>query len=294
MIDFSIIVPVYNRPEIIKETLPLMLSQDYENYEVIAVDDGSTDNSLEVLNSIQHPKLKVYSKTNGERGAARNYGAQKANGKYVNFFDCDDWMYPNHLSVAKKLIDENSDPEVMHTSYEHKDTNGNVLFAMLPPAIGTARKLIYTNFLACNPVFIRRDIFLKNPFNESRKLSSAEDWEIWLRLASRYKIVSTNEVTFAIQEHEERSLNTISPEKIEARNLELNHLLSQDDAFKKFYHDKLDFFYAYSLTFIALNFANNNHTKEKAKSYLAKAFKQHPPIIFTKRYLATLKNTFLK
>ena len=61
-LDFSIVVPVYNRADIIKETIPHILSQEYENYEVIVVDDGSTDNTWDTLQTIKHPRLKIFKK----------------------------------------------------------------------------------------------------------------------------------------------------------------------------------------------------------------------------------------
>lgn len=292
--DFSIIVPVYNRGEIVRETLPYILNQDYGDYEVIVVDDGSTDNSLEIIQAISHPRLKVLHKQNEERAAARNYGAKHASGKYVNFFDCDDWMYPNHLSVAKKIIDANKDPELLHVCYEFKNEAGTVTSVVSLPEEGTEKHLIENNFLACNTVFVRRDIFLQNPFNETRALSTGEDWEIWLRLVSRYGIVSSNTVTFAIQEHAGRSLHTISPEKIEARNLAMNHALAADAPFRAFYKGKVNYFMANSLTFIALSYANYRNTKGKAFAYLVKAFLKYPPIIIRKRYLATVKNFFIR
>jgi glycosyltransferase involved in cell wall biosynthesis len=290
----SIIVPIYNRADIVKETLPHILNQPFEDFEVIVVDDGSTDNTLEVLQSIVHPKLKIFTKANAERAAARNFGASKAQGEYLNFFDCDDWMYPNHLTVANEMIVTNNHPPLFHVCYEFKDPQGNVMSKVKTPEEGTAKHLIINNFLACNTVFVKRDIFMQSPFNETRSLSSAEDWELWLRLISRYPIISSNAITFAIQEHDERSLNTISPEKIEARNLELNKSLIQDKPFLKFYKNKVDFFMANSLTFIALSYANTASTKSKAVKYLSKAALTYPPILFSKRYLATTKNIVTK
>ncbi|PZF72036.1 glycosyltransferase family 2 protein [Taibaiella soli] len=289
--DFSIIVPVYNRGSIVMETLPYILNQNYDNYEVIVVDDGSTDDSLLLLQSVSHPRLKVLHKTNGERAAARNYGAMHASGTYVNFFDCDDWMYPNHLSEAMQVIQKNGSPELLHVCYEFKNTEGKVTEKVSVPPEGTVKHLIKNNFLACNTVFVKRETFLKHRFNENRALSTGEDWEIWLRLVSRYGIVGSNTITFAIQEHEGRSLNTISSERIEARNLAMNEALLADEAFVSFYKKEVNFFIAQSLSFIALSYANNFKTKGKALKYLKQAFIVYPPIILlSKRFLATAKN----
>ncbi|MFV0605191.1 MAG: glycosyltransferase family 2 protein [Niabella sp.] len=290
---FSIITPIYNRADIIKETLPHILNQDFDEYEVIVVDDGSTDNTWDVLQSISHDKLRIFRKENGERGAARNYGAKQASGEYLNFFDCDDIMYPNHLKTAWELITSHPDEKLFHVCYDFRDASEQLLSHVQIPKEGTAKHLPYNNFLACNTVFVQRDAFLSNPFSENRVLSTAEDWELWLRLVSRYNIIGTDERTFAIIEHAGRSLNTIAPEKVEQRNLLLNQLLKNDAPFNKYYRQESSFFYAHNLAYIALIFAENDSLKNRARQYLKAAIKEYKLIVFNKRFLAALKNSIL-
>ena len=99
---FSIIIPTYNRAHLILKTLESVKNQSFVDYELIIVDDGSSDNTKEVVNKfILDNKLSnwhYFNKVNGERGAARNYGIEKATGLYVTFLDSDDLIYSNHLS----------------------------------------------------------------------------------------------------------------------------------------------------------------------------------------------------
>ena len=95
----SIILPVYNVEEYLEECLESLINQDYQNYEIIAVNDGSKDNSLTILKKYEkkYPKLlKVYDKENGGLSSARNYGIEKSNGEYLFFVDSDDYILPNN------------------------------------------------------------------------------------------------------------------------------------------------------------------------------------------------------
>src|SRR5690554_1994132 len=118
--EFSIVIPTYNRAHLICKTIDSVLAQTFQNFEIIVVDDGSTDNTDEVIKEKygNHPQLSYYKKENAERAAARNYGTQKAKGKYVLWFDSDDIMYSNHLKKANEYIIKNNSPEVLALSFD--------------------------------------------------------------------------------------------------------------------------------------------------------------------------------
>src|SRR5437764_8362427 len=94
----SVVVPSYNRADLIGKTLRSLQQQEYDQYEIIVIDDGSTDNTEEVVKAIGDQRISYIKKGNAERAAARNFGARIAKGEYVNFFDSDDLALPNHLS----------------------------------------------------------------------------------------------------------------------------------------------------------------------------------------------------
>lgn len=108
----SIILPVYNVEEYLEECLESLVNQNYSQYEIIAVNDGSTDNSLKILKKYQKKYskvLKVYDKENGGVSTARNYGIEKAKGQYLFFVDSDDYILPNTLTTLDKYIEEKHD-----------------------------------------------------------------------------------------------------------------------------------------------------------------------------------------
>lgn len=113
----SIIIPVYNVENYLKECLESVLSQDFDDYEIVAVDDGSNDNSYNILlEYAANEKVKVFSKQNGGLSDARNFGIGKANGKYIMFLDSDDYLSEHCLK--KLACDLKNDDDVIVSAYE--------------------------------------------------------------------------------------------------------------------------------------------------------------------------------
>ena len=120
----SIIIPTYNRKESVIKLIDSLSNQINKNFEIIVIDDGSTDDTYDVLKkSISMKNFSVYKIKNSERGAARNYGATKSKGEYLNFFDSDDIALDNHISTATNKIIQSSYPEVINLSYAYKYKN---------------------------------------------------------------------------------------------------------------------------------------------------------------------------
>lgn len=292
-IFFSIVIPTYNRADYIRKTVESLLQQGDAAYEIIVVDDGSTDNTEDVLANIKSDKVSYHKKANAERGAARNYGARLAKGTYINFFDSDDVAYPNHLSEARKAVASLNQPEVIHLGYDVKDPEGKLLRTAntFPPTINDA--LIDGNHLSCNAVFVRRDIAAQWPFSENRLLSASEDYALWLKLASRYDIRCWNVVTSTVVNHELRSVLTINLEKFLQRMEILCQELKADEAFLKRYGSRWNTFRSYRDIYIALHLAMARYPKRKSIGYLWQAALLRPQVILTRRFMAALKNVLV-
>ena len=112
----SIIIPIYNAEESIKACLESIFAQDYQRFEIIAIDDGSTDGTPAVLDNYKQAdgRVKVIRQTNAGVSAARNRGIDASSGDYVTFVDCDDTLLPNHIS---NLVNSISDVDLAITSY---------------------------------------------------------------------------------------------------------------------------------------------------------------------------------
>lgn len=104
----SIIIPVYNTGLSAKKLITQLLNDAYKNIEIIVVDDGSRDDSLNILNAIKDERLRIFEKKNGGAAAARNFGIKKANGKYIIFLDSDDLVSKKYLTKLYEGITEDS------------------------------------------------------------------------------------------------------------------------------------------------------------------------------------------
>lgn len=104
--SFSIVIPLYNKAKHIERCVFSVLNQTYRNFEIIIVNDGSTDNSLEVVSEIKNKKIKIFSQTNKGVSIARNFGVSKSKYNYVCFLDADDTYHSNFLSEINILINK--------------------------------------------------------------------------------------------------------------------------------------------------------------------------------------------
>lgn len=289
---FSVVVPTYNRAHLIGKTLESILAQTFTAFEVLVIDDGSSDNTGEVVNSFSDPRIQYFKKENGERGAARNYGRSRSRGTYVNFIDSDDLMYPNHLQVASAMIEQYNNPAFFHLGYDSRMPDGRLLRSANNFDASTARQILFDNKLSCEGVFLRRDVAEMYPFHEERVLSSSEDWELWIRLLCRFDFIYSNEVTSAVINHDARSLFTIRADAVVQRDLFLLESLRADPVVMKVYGRSFRNFEAARYTFFMLLYSQHKQRKEVMK-WATKAMLTYPLILLSKRFLASLKNTFL-
>ena len=125
MIKFSIIIPLYNKERSIRTALESVLGQHYTNFEVIVVNDGSTDNSLKNAESIVDPRIRLLNKPNGGVSSARNRGIKESTGDWIAFFDADDVLYPNALEEYKFLIEQFPEAKVVSTSVDQTNKKYN-------------------------------------------------------------------------------------------------------------------------------------------------------------------------
>lgn len=291
-VKFSIIVPTYNRAHLIGKTLDSILSQTHRSFELIVVDDGSTDNTEEYILKNYPNQVRYYKKQNAERAAARNFGTQSAQGKYVLWFDSDDLMYPNYLEVADRIIVNKSEPELIALSHHYLNSDNEVISVQVIPE--NVNELLYKgNFFACNAVVVRKDIALENLFNEDRELTASEDYELWLRLGSQYAFYTDKEITWALIVHEERSVSTMADaSKLILRFEKFLKYTTENEKLMTFLGNKSSYFIMKNYLILAVDLALNKHKKEAVK-YLKLSIKADKSVFFTRTFYATLKHLAL-
>jgi glycosyltransferase involved in cell wall biosynthesis len=278
---FSVVIPTYNRASFIQAAIDSVLRQSYRDFEIIVVDDGSTDHTESVVRSVLDDRLRYLRKPNGERGAARNFGTREARGTYVTFLDSDDTVYPHHLQTAYDFLRAHP-VEICHLGFDMKDTNGAVVRTS-PGLVDINRQILSGNVLSCNGVFVLKEVLLQNPFSEDRALSSLEDWELWIRLGARYTIHSVKGITSTIIHHEERSVVSGNPSTIETKVNRFITAVTKDPVNQKQFGQKLRQTVASANSYAALHLRLAGATRSEVWSHFKKAVLLQPGILFTRR-----------
>ena len=285
-IKVSIIIPVFNRSHLIENTIESILKNTNLSYEIILVNDGSTDNLKKKITDRYSNQIKYLEIKNSERGFARNYGAQFAVGEYFNFFDSDDVCLENHISTALDIINIHSNPEIFHLSFNFKETN-KIDSRIIKGYINN--KILKKNICSCNGVFIRADIFHKNNFNENRILAGVEDWDLWLRLSKKFKFYSSPIITSTIVNHKNRSMNSMDIVKLSNRfDLLLENLNNKKYIIltaKELKNIKSELY-----SFLSLYSSNQKNFKNLSFIYFLKSIYSSPFKLFNIRNIIIFKN----
>ena len=191
---FSIIVPLYNKADYVRKALESILTQSYTNYEVVIIDDESTDNSLSIVNdfvkTVESGKWKVESQPNSGVAAARNNGVAKSKGEFVCFLDADDWWEPTFLEEIDRMIAEYPDAGLYATNYvyykpgkTHVALNLERGYINYPEANLQSGSMPVTSITTCMP---------RKVFDEMRGfpvgIKLGEDLLLWAKTALHYKV----------------------------------------------------------------------------------------------------------
>ncbi|GAB4129687.1 MAG: hypothetical protein OHK0045_04890 [Raineya sp.] len=291
---FSLIIPTYNRANLIPKNLQSILEQSHQDFEVIIVDDGSTDNTQAVVCNFLNEKIHYFKIPNGERAKARNFGIQQAKGEFVSFLDSDDLLLPNYFEEATHFILQNPQSVFFSLAYQVTDPQGNIIYKQNKRKGNLAKQLATGNHLSCIGVFVKREIIQKHLFNEQRELSGTEDYELWLRLASLYPLDFKNTVVASIVNHEERSVLNINEDKLIKRMEVLFACIENNIDCMNFYGAKgIQTIKAHSWLYVALHLAMAKK-KKTALKYLLKAVQEDFRSLFTKKFLVILRKIFLR
>ncbi len=186
----SVIIPVCNGEPYIRSALESVLSQTYSDFEVIVVDDGSTDRSREVISGLQGPVACIYQENSGV-AVARNRGFLHSRGELIAFLDQDDRWYANKLEAQVAILDQHPDLGIIYSDVDIIDETGLVIEAR---SLGNKPGLRFLRYFPEFPqphpfpstVLMRREIFSKaGMFDPVFKRNCHEDTELWFRIAKR-------------------------------------------------------------------------------------------------------------
>lgn len=189
----SIIIPNYNHAQYVGDAIWSVLTQEYHNFEIIVVDDGSTDNSREVIAQFGD-KVQYIHQKNAGLSAARNTGIKASKGTLIGVLDADDMYESIFLSTLVAALQENSDADGIYCGYQFVDHKNNLLPQIEARPVDHDKlydALLDGNFFVPESIFLRRYVYDNvGLFDET--LRACEDWDVWLRVTKKYKIFHSN------------------------------------------------------------------------------------------------------
>lgn len=182
----SIIMPAYNAERYIKEAIESVLNQTYKNIEIIVINDGSTDNTEEILRPYFKNKIiRYYKQQNAGIGAARNYAIKLSNGKFITFLDADDIYLPEKVEAEAEVLARFCDYGIVYCNLKHffDGKPDKLLQHQYDFQSGDVfRELLKRDFINPTSVMIRKEVIDRFGSFDSA-MRHAEDWDLWLRLS---------------------------------------------------------------------------------------------------------------
>ncbi|MBQ0142660.1 MAG: glycosyltransferase family 2 protein [Prevotellaceae bacterium] len=242
----SVVIPLYNKEKAIVGTLDSVLAQTYTNYEVIIVNDGSTDHSQQVVeewlnSSVDHSinsSFRLINQPNGGVSSARNRGVQEAKGEYIAFLDGDDLWDPTYLEELVKLIADYPNAAIyglglgsMRQDVKCDSCNylPNNYRGVVTDLWSDSRKmLMWTSSSTCVPTNLAKQTLA------DEHLTHGEDLDVWLQLMLQGKAVIYNRtLAYYVKDAENRAMNTTPNIK--------KHIVSKIEAYKEYRMQNADF-----------------------------------------------------
>jgi len=226
---FSVIIPTYNRARSIADAVKSVLDQTFTDFELIVIDDGSKDNTAQVLKPLcdSDPRIRYIYQDNTERSAARNHGIEVAKGQYICFLDSDDVYLDSHLAEFHRTVTSHNCPVAFFIGNSLSEVNGKLVKD--PPYVTETDdpvELMLKISFCSQQVCIHRDILKEHRYDV--KLRVGEDQELWSRIVRHYPVIRSEQYTIVIRDLGDRTVNAMNVDSYKA-NLKLRKLIISRD-----------------------------------------------------------------
>jgi len=284
---FSVVIPTYNRAGFILRTLESVWRQTYPHFEIIVVDNCSTDNTATLLEPhIDAQRIRfIKHDRNLERARSRNTGMSAATGDFVTLLDSDDLMYPTNLEDAAAFSQANPESRCFHNLFEFINRSHEVVYRPRFPNLHNQVKAIAQgNFMACVGNFIHREIYTRYRFNTDPEIIGGEDWDFWLRVLADYKVSRIPKINNGVLQHEGRSVNNQDINTM-GKGLEKVRLnIVSDPHLAAVYGPYVKCIEASSNIYLAI-LANGGGLHRLALSHLFHAAERDPSVVMSRRFI---------
>lgn len=280
----SIIITTYNREIYLKETISSILSQSYGNFELIIIDDGSTDNSKEVISSFVDERIIYYYQQNKGQNSARNKGMSLSQGEYIAHVDSDDLWKSTKLEKQVHILNKKKDIDLVYCGTRLIDNKGFFIKKLkIHKHNGfVLDKLLMSNFLynGSNILFRKSCLEKVTCFDES--VNRMTDWQFYLNFAIFYKFYSIPEYLVLYRIHDTNM--SINYKKYEKNGFKILHKIFKEPIVKKRYSHLKRLAYAMRYRFLAHRCLELNKTRE-LRQYVIKAINISPDILYKSNIL---------
>jgi glycosyltransferase involved in cell wall biosynthesis len=295
----SVIIPAYNRANLVGDAIRSVLNQTFTDFEIIVVDDGSTDNTREVVNSFKDPRLKYIYQEHGGASTARSHGTKVSSGEYIILLDSDDILLESMLEKSAAILDEHPEVGYSYGQSQIMKVGEEVYRIRKPPfhthstvvgSVEQVRHLLFGCHINIGTLTVRRQC-IENIGDFRADLWHGDDYHFHVRLAKKYAGYYIAEPLAIIRFHQEQTQKMMSrPGRDRVYPLVLQEVFDDpyyaqecQDIRKKVY----SFFYRYW-------FFNCAYPRDMklARHYLRLAIRYHPGVVFS-RYFPNIVYKYL-
>lgn len=191
----SVLITVYNDEKNIFSAAKSILDQTYQDFELVIVDDGSTDNTPVVLKELaaRDPRVLILTQSNSGTTVASNNGLKKCTGEFVARLDSDDISYPNRLELGVNFLMKNSQVGVVGGNCDIMDESGNVIGSRIIKTNNPMKTLLHRCIFQQSDIMFRKDIVMKLGGYRS-KFRNSQDYDLWLRISDKAEVAKLDSI----------------------------------------------------------------------------------------------------
>lgn len=209
---------VYNGEDFVGEAVDSILAQTFDDFELIVINDGSTDDTAAVLASYEDPRVQIFAQSNQGIPKSRNRALQHARGQYIAVLDADDIAHPARLARQVDCLDAHAEVVALGSGYKQVDVLRDRTFRIIPPtADGAIRRAMITGNPICHSSVMMRRSALERVGSYDERFHYSQDYELWSRLAQVGELRNLPEVLVTRRYHSRSVSNNLTTEFLRLR-----------------------------------------------------------------------------